>query len=634
MKRQKSTKILGTLCLCFALAGGISVATVSANAAEAQGVVSIQNGKLYIDNTEVTENSARFTTSHTAAVRYDPTTVVVDGIEYKQTGMRFFSWIDDTIYSQLMASEEYNVSFGTIIANETSVAAATEFTKEALPNTDSTKLHIDVPAEKFIAEADEMSEQENVTEFSAIVYGIGEENYTTPRMARAYMTVTSITDAEQSVTIYANRTEGDDGVKARSVADVAYRALASSDYDDVSDDQYGALNTYAKVHDSWLATESEKGKTYNYMSFVDSLAELQRFAAYENMYIKAVRDIDLSNAVWTPSNGSAAASNAALTPSCVVPALSADLDGNGKKMYGLTLTETLKDANGKDYSFNIGFFGTITGTVENLIFKGELGAYDTIACPIEGCTATTSAVAPIVRQRSGLFAWNNEGTIKNCYITGKIYNVVTALSTIQASVGTVYQNKGTIENVMTDIKFIRGKSEGGHTCETEEENRYGFALAVSNTGTVANCVTVMSQYTTKIDSNGVRMWTTTELDTNAWHTSSNPYTWQTNAWNANTNGSLVYARTPYGTGEFYLEDSHFDYRRSNCYVFGDYEDLISDTGIGYNDDNKARLGPSTKGTSVYTQKTGADGKSALGEAWSFADGKITLCGTVVWEQTA
>lgn len=345
---------------------------------------------------------------------------------------------------------------------------------------------------------------------------------------------------------------------------------------------------------------------------ITTFEELATLAPVKNAYIVLGADIDLSTATWTVTNSTS-------TPSSIIPELKAKLDGNGKKMSGLTLTTALTNANGYTKLSNIGCFGYITGSVENLIFEGSLGGYT---------DETKTNVLSVAKMHLGLFAWKNAGTIKNCYIKGEIVNKPNFSSTVFTTVGAVYMNSGSMENVMTDMLFVRGTSSSTAAAVSHS----AFAFAVSNTGKVENCVTVMSQYgeTEKVSNSGVRIWTTVELGTEAKGEA-------TYSWNVpfTVDGNSIY---PVGVGSvytgnaFYEEKAMPDQNRSNCYIFEDYEDLISDTGVGYNDDNKVEFGTNVKGSS-YTEKTGADGKSALGSAWTFdtETGAIKLCGTVVWQ---
>ena len=83
---------------------------------------------------------------------------------------------------------------------------------------------------------------------------------------------------------------------------------------------------------------------------------------------------------------------------------------------------------------------------------------------------------------------------------------------------------------------------------------------------------------------------------------------------------------------------HGDKNRSGAYIFENYEDLLTGTGLCADREDttlaaKNNVDP-LKRTQVYTETACAVAQTALGSAWSFADGQITLCGRAVYTRSA
>ena len=352
---------------------------------------------------------------------------------------------------------------------------------------------------------------------------------------------------------------------------------------------------------------------------VSTLDELITLSSVSNAYIILGADIDVSGAKWNITDN-------LTVPSSIIPEMKAVLDGNGKKISGMTLTTALKDSKGEKLS-NIGFIGRITGRVSNLIFDGSLGATSS-GCTTCGDTDDKRTVERVASVHLGLFAWENAGIIENCYIRGQIYSYMTYHELGSATLGVIYINTGTMKNTLTDIRVEKSLgtvgAENNHAESAEWHN--AFAFAVSNKGTVENCVTVMEQWTEKVSQrySGVRIWTTSSVGTEPKGTTS--YSWGAPFVTLSMYPSIANLSNQ---GYAFNEKTLADIGRKNCYIFEDYSSLMLKNGVGYNDDYQFETG--TVG-GVYIEKTGVDGQTALGAAWSFdaEKGEIRLCGTVVW----
>ena len=613
MKKNVITT-LTTLCLFCALAGGVSVAasTASATNVQASGVVSIAEGKLYIDGEQITESA--LTTSHTAAVRYTSDTDE-NGVEY--TGMRFYSWIEKDVFDALMESDDYNISLGTIVATKTSVDAASDFTADAL------NAYLDVPATNIVAEENQKSGVDGVEEFSAIVYGISEDNYTSKRMARAYMTVTSATDDTQSVTIWATRTQDPDGDGSRCVADVAMAALQANDYDsaevDADEMEFKALTGYAKESSQWKTD-------YDYMRWISTLDELQTYAPNEGTYLTMKNDISMADVAASDWDNYNANKEIGFVFS-VIPNLNAMLDGNGYRLHGLTLTgeQLVKYSSSRRQPNNVGCFGIIgaNGGVTQLVFEGSLGS---TTVTDNGDGTTTETMDAYVDRHVGLLAWKNQGVIENTYVRGQILQDPFKFSSGRFTIGMVFKNTGTMQGLISDIYYATVPNASSKV-KTPSTQRFTFAVSNTDGGRVTNCVALNAQYASSEITN---TWTTSSFLTIAPNSSDydgvSP-TWGDELGKSEAQGSSN-ANYYQGSGLRFTTAQIKDENRAYCYIFNTYEDLLDADGTN------GML--ATTGTTNETGIASATAQNALnfGDVWAFEENAIKLCGKIAWQAQA
>lgn len=325
--------------------------------------------------------------------------------------------------------------------------------------------------------------------------------------------------------------------------------------------------------------ELQRESTFSF-SKPTTLDELKT-AAGKDGYIALTQDIDVSGATWTGDGTSA--------PVSVIPELKAVVEGNGHKLYGLTKTTT-------DYVHNVGFIGRIKSgaKIENVVFEGSLGY------------AADGTKKSAITARTGIFAWENAGTIKNCYIKGEIYTPWKyATSSMYSLIGAVYRNKGTIESVLTEISV--------QTSEwTAAANPRKFGFAVFNTGTIKNSVTVSTA--TKTVQNGTQYgWMSNDSD-EAFALNGASGEFGTSVWNGSTGN--------FGQGSLNTSDAG----RTDCYLFRTYADLLN--GSGYGDE----VTDGEFDSSSYADVSSATAQATLGSAWSFdaASGTVKLGTTVVY----
>lgn len=242
-------------------------------------------------------------------------------------------------------------------------------------------------------------------------------------------------------------------------------------------------------------------------------------------------------------------------------------------------------------SCNAGFIGKIESgaVVKNLIFSGSTG-YKT-----DGSTVTS------FRARVGIFAYENAGTIENCYIHGKMYSSWGNGNAGACMFGAIFINNGTIQNTVTEIMVKNNNTEA-------ENNPRKFGFAVCDYGTIKNCVTVSSVSNAKTTGGNVL----TSYD-----------------WMSATGGSerTVYSASQGHEKEFnggYSANNvvYADAHRTNSYIFTSYENLISGNGYGY------------KTTSAYEDVTSQTAQEKLGSVWTFdAENKtIKLSNTVIYSE--
>ena len=367
---------------------------------------------------------------------------------------------------------------------------------------------------------------------------------------------------------------------------------------------------------------------------VADFARLKELAPVENAYIVLADNIDLGGVAASDWNNAGGTSTTGRVFS-VIANLNAVIDGNGKKIFGLTLTESLSHKSG-DVSVgyavnNVGFIGEIgvSGSVYNLLFDGSLGATE------DGTDG--SNVKPIVGIHIGLFAWKNNGTISDCYIRGSIISKPPANSDeSRLTVGMVYINNGTIERVISDIYFKRVTSSSNSN-PTEELRRYAFA--VSNQGYVGNCVAVNEQYTTKSKAPGSRGRTVYTWTTSAFLTVSRAEAEELGAFTfgeelkaGTSNSTEIWVPKKDDTTDGYAYADRWqqgDPNRENCYEFLAFTNLLNGTGR-YTECRDVKADMSSSPQSI--QASVAQG--VLGGAWSFDGGQITLKGTVIYSTQA
>ena len=303
----------------------------------------------------------------------------------------------------------------------------------------------------------------------------------------------------------------------------------------------------------------------------------EQFATYasQNVKVKLTADIDASEAAWSGEGWD--------RPTSVIQTLNAQVDGNGHKL-------TIKKPSAWAPSYwNVGFIDTIsaTGVLKNIVVEATLEGYSGQA-------------------KMSLLAYNNSGTIENCYIKGSMLvgSDQWAYVAQNATCGTVVHNYGTMKNLLTDIKVEvwHCANHDGWGPYLRSSANQKFAFAVANLGRVENCLTVNGL------AGGETSWMTSDIDLGTY---------------ANYAGGTYASIGSWTTTEAGYAN-HKDANRKNCYVFATYDALTAGTAKGdkYN-------GDSFDNTAFADYSVNAG--EILGGAWTIENGVIKLGNTVIYQ---
>ena len=241
MKTKKSLIVTFAAVAAISLGGALTVGKASAAPVE-----------LNADSTSVSIGGANydlstFQTYGKASVRLSAT----------DPGIRFTSGIDGDVYSALTAadaaSDDFAVTFGTIITYYSRVTAAGAFTMEALDAAcaghlpEGATAYVDCPAVYFLS--DTYKQVATDTEYTAVLQ-VASGNYDYELCARAYL---KVEEGAETTYYYAQY----DATAKRTPAMVAQSALA--DYAKYADNltSLGVLNGYMTAKSDGVAPENE-----------------------------------------------------------------------------------------------------------------------------------------------------------------------------------------------------------------------------------------------------------------------------------------------------------------------------------------------------------------------------------------
>ncbi len=289
-------------------------------------------------------------------------------------------------------------------------------------------------------------------------------------------------------------------------------------------------------------------------------------------------------------------------PYSVIPSFNGYLDGQGHK---LTITHTL--GNSTDAKHNVAFIGNIAAgaTIKNLRIHGEIGQYTFATGANDGCHNGRG-----VYSRIALLAFNNSGTIENCYVTGKLRTNKSGSLGTGAGIVFVNNANGVIRNVISDIlkTYDNGWVSGtNNTVRNFPETARYYGFAVSNQGgKIENCIMISNKQ---------------EGDLRGWFSG-----------NIGTSDDAPSWGKPYSTGEVNGFPSDYmntvnqpDIYRKNCSLFTNYTDLLND-GTGTTD--KFIEGVFDK--TAFADINAADARATFTDGWEFNRNELVFFNTVVY----
>ena len=315
---------------------------------------------------------------------------------------------------------------------------------------------------------------------------------------------------------------------------------------------------------------------------VDTLEELKMYAS-QNVTVRLTSDIEVAGSEWADVDGIRS----------VIPNLNARIDGNGHKI-------TIVHNGDQSQRYKLGFIGTIAqnASLRNVIIEATYGN--------DGWMANAIGLGKLA-----LVAYYNQGTIENCYFTGTIFTYNNNArengygwgENIQnGTCGTIIYNEGTIKGVIVDISVRARMADGSSWSYGYEklETYQKFAFAVSNSGTVENCLVVNNI------SGGDESWMTSSINF------GEP---TEDGWNETASANWTNTEFKY--------KNHADENRENCYVFASYEALLAGTAKG--DNYVDGIFDNTSFAEVTV-----DVAEILGGGWTIVDGKIKLGDAVIY----